>query len=55
MPRGLLFRLIVMGLVALAAYFSFRSEAARGSPPPEPTPAALEPAGRSERSAWGET
>jgi hypothetical protein len=29
MPRGLLFRLLVMGLAALAAYFYFRGEAAR--------------------------
>ncbi len=31
MPRGLLFRLLVMGLVALAAYFYFRRAGARSA------------------------
>ena len=50
MPRGLLFRLVVLLLVALAAYFYFRSEAARrAAPGSSPAPSAVED--RSEGSA----
>lgn len=51
MPRGLLFRLLVMGLAALAAYAYFRSEAARRSVPAHPAPPPVEDAGGAARSA----